>query len=227
MRTWLDSTSNPLCYRSPVFARRCLVSAVLAMPVVGCSLFEGKSWVYVDNGSSSAVEVSVDGGKVVTAPVRGTALVKVGAGTHRFLVRRGNEVVYDQSREFPDSPTVAKYVLNPDGNVRYTRKRVKYRPRTWGRELPLLPFQALQEAVVLKPDPWVPGWFDYVPGEAPPAEIKTKEGETPEPVARLCRIAASDYDLVANAKDAVTKDLHAVMSTEAEDALRRVLGACP
>jgi hypothetical protein len=208
---------------------RRLVAAIAALPLLSCALFEGSAWVYVDNGSAALIDMSVDGDKPVTAPAKGMALIKLRAGRHRFVVRRAGEVLYDQSREFPDSPTVAKYVLNPDASNRYTSKRVKYRARSWGQtpDLPMYPSEALKQAVVLKPDPWVPGRFDYVVGEAPPAQVSTKAGETPQPVDQLCRIAAADYDLVSSAKEAVATNPRTSMTAEAEGALGRVLDACP
>ena len=207
---------------------RSLMATLLALPLLGCSLFEGSAWVYVDNGGASPIEVSVDGGDPMTAPVKGVAVIKLRAGSHRFLVRRGGEVLYDQSTELPDTPTVATYVLNPDGSNRYTSKVVKYRPSSWGgANLPLLPFQALQQAVVLKPDPWVTGAFDHVLDEAPPAESTTKQNEEPRSLNQLCRIPAADYDLVSSAKVAAAKDPGTDVDSKVVDALERVLKACP
>lgn len=200
--------------------------AVLSLPILGCSFVEGRAWVYVDNGGSLPFEVSVDGAKPVTAPAGGAALFKLRAGTHRFLVRRGSEVLYDQSKTFADSQNVIKSVLNPDGGNRYLRKQVTYSSNAQAPQSPRSRSQVLRETFLLKPDPWIEGRFDLVLDESAPPEVKVRKGDRPPSPVRLCRVTVSDYDVLTAAKE---QDKHGGSLDTGADALavlERVLRAC-
>ena len=211
---------------------RLLVAVVALSASQGCSMFESRTLVYVDNGGTAEVEVRVDEAAPVTIAAGSYSAFKLKDGSHRFVVRRQGQVVYDQSRSFPKSEKVAKYVLNPDMSRRYTSEAVGYTTYTSGPRFGEDPGQALRATALLKPDPWVAGSFDEVLDETPPDSVRVKRGEIGAHRNRLCRITPEDHDRLAAAKAAYMDALRGApnqlprLEGDAEAALQRVLRAC-
>ena len=213
--------------------RRLLVVVALSVPL-GCTFFESKVRVYVDNGGSADFEVSVDEATAVTVPAHGYAVLELKPGSHRFVVRRQGQALYDQSRTFPTSDKVTKYVLNPDMTNRYTTQVVNYHGSGWSAPtFDTGAGDALRATALLKPDPWVAGGFDEVLDETPPKSVRKKRGNLDPVRIRLCRIAPADHDRLAAAQAEYLKALQnkpdqlPSLDSDTEAALQRVLRACP
>jgi hypothetical protein len=200
---------------------------------IGCGAFEPKVHVYVDNGGAVAWEVSVDGATGVVVPAYGRSVLKLRPGRRRFVVRGQGQTVYDQSRDFPETGKVTKYVLNPDMTQRYTAASVNYAPSGPPRlHFDTGPGMALRATPLLKPDPWVKGGFDEVFDEVPPDSVRLKRGNVQATRMRLCRIKPEDYDRLTADQSAYLAAEQAKpaeaphVGDETVAALRRVQDAC-
>ena len=211
---------------------RQLAAVVVLCAAAGCGS-EPNVHVYVDNADAVAVEVSVDEAQGVAVPAGGQAVLKLKPGKHRFQVRRQGQVVYDQSRDFPESDKLTKYVLNPDRTRRYTSDSVTYRSYSTSGRPDQDAGTALRATPLLKPDPWVSGGYDDVFDETPPDSVKLKRGTVATTRMRLCRITPEDHDRLATAQADYLKALRArpaempSLDDDTVAALNRVLRACP
>lgn len=177
------------------------LALVAAASLAGCSLFGGKVSVYVDNGADQPIEVVVDGGAPVSVPAGGVATIQAAPGSRKFTVRRGGAVVYDQSHDLAaEQDGAAKYVLNPDRTRRYQVGAVYYKKKKpYGSSgLPSFDpvWDVLKDLRILEPDPWLLGPYHAVFGESLPETIQVREGDTPSPKFKVCRLTSADYDLL-------------------------------
>lgn len=179
--------------------KRLLLSLIAVLS--GCSLFRGEVSVYVDNGSTDPIEVSVDGGSPVPVAAGGVGTLKMTPGARRIVVRRRGEVVYDETRTLQvDAAGASKYVLNPDRTRRYVVAWVSYRrPGYQARSFDPVG-DALQHLLPVEPGPWLKGAHHAVLGETLPETIQVKQGDNPAPRSRVCRVPPSDYDLLVAAR---------------------------
>ena len=210
-----------------------LVAAIWTV-VSGIAPRPKNAWIYVDNGGERPAAASVDGGPPVTVGPGSAGVLKTTAGTHTVTVRDGSTVVYEGQKTFAPRSEVQKYVLNPDRTQRYVVETVYY-----GSTTPRLPFaespewaanRVLERVVLLTPDPWVAGAFDEVFDERPPETVKQRRGEVGTKVhKRLCRVAAADHALVAEAIKVVraAPTVPFLPSPAQASAIDRVRAACP
>jgi hypothetical protein len=211
----------------------CLIACATSIAwQTACGLLEPKIWIYVDNGSSSAVEFRIDEEPSVEVPPQNVIVIKTRAGARHIVVRRGNETLFDETREFAETEDVSKYVLNPDKEHRYVMEAVKYRSRTnsfSGLNLPSI--DALGDAVnrlrLLEPDPWVAGAYHDVFDEEPPETVREQLGVDVRRY-RLCRLDPEDYDLIMAAKAAQQARTwsSALASSDLIEAVQRAVSAC-
>lgn len=205
--------------------------AATALPLtLACGLFEPGVHVYVDNGGPVDLQVSVDEAPAVVVPARGYSVLKVKAGSRRFVVRRDGQVVHDQARDFPASDTVTKYVLNPDLTRRYVSESIGYRTGPSAPRFDLGPDHALRTTVLLKGDPWVAGGFDALFDEKLPESVRVQRGTVQATRRRLCRLATEDHDVLAAAQAAMRSKPGSILTSlppQVEAALNRAMSACP
>ena len=89
------------------------ISVVLLL--CGCEYTVG--YVYVDNGGSKPVTVTVDGKDMGTIAPGSVERLTVDLGPRQFRVTRGKSVVYNKTHKIDsgDRPyRIPQYVLNPD-----------------------------------------------------------------------------------------------------------------
>ncbi len=103
--------------------------AALTASLASCSLTPKDVWVYVDNAGNQTLEIAVDDQPAVKAePGECTKLV-LPPGEHRFLIKNGQEVVCDLTRNLEKSDRIGvgrKYLFNPDKLTRYQTYEAKY-----------------------------------------------------------------------------------------------------
>jgi hypothetical protein len=113
-----------------MFARfhHLLAAGALAL-AAGCSFPPADVWMYVDNTGHEPLTVSVDGQEAATVAAGKFEVVKRPPGEHKIVIRRGDEVVFDGSKEFKAGEQFGmrrKYLLNPDGATRYAIYTAEY-----------------------------------------------------------------------------------------------------
>ena len=65
---------------------RLLLAVVALAATQGCSMFESRTLVYVDNGGTAEVEVRVDEAAPVTVAAGSYSAFKLKDGSHRFVI---------------------------------------------------------------------------------------------------------------------------------------------
>lgn len=91
--------------------------------------FGANVWIYVDNTSDQPVNVRLDDASPTTVEPNSFAVIKCRDGQHRLRVQRGDEVLFDETKDLtrprdPEQPT--KYLLNPGAKGRYHKHTVQY-----------------------------------------------------------------------------------------------------
>jgi hypothetical protein len=86
-------------------------------------------WVYVDNGRDEPMVVTVDGQEAASLSPGDFAKLVCPPGEHRFLVRCGQQVLFDGTQDLVKSDKLGvgrRYFFNPDHRNRYATFDVKY-----------------------------------------------------------------------------------------------------
>jgi hypothetical protein len=131
--------ANPFALREPrgpSFLKRllglALFVALLALIAYGIRLYRESikkdSWIYVDNVSSSPVEVLLDGQRQATVGPGKHEIVKCHSGSKHVQVLKGGESIYDQTHRLAEGSdhSPCRYLLNPGGQGRYWHYQVLY-----------------------------------------------------------------------------------------------------
>ena len=89
----------------------------------------GNVRVYVDNTGDQPLTVSLDSDVKATVAPGTFGVIKCRDGSHRLEVKRGGEVVFDETKDLSkpadkDKPT--KYLINPGATGRYHKHSVQY-----------------------------------------------------------------------------------------------------
>ena len=120
-------------YRQFFGAFAFLIPLVLvALGVGGYALYQrwfaAKVWLYVDNTGERPLTVRLDGDVKTTVAPGAFAVVKCREGSRRIQVSRGDETVFEDTKELckPAGKEVAKYLLNPEATGRYATHSVQY-----------------------------------------------------------------------------------------------------
>jgi hypothetical protein len=103
--------------------------ALIGVCLSACSLGPKAVWVYVDNAGEERLEITVDDRPAVYAAPGEFAKIVLPPGEHRFLIKRGEEVLCDLARNLEPSDRFAmvrKYLFNPDKLTRYQTYDAKY-----------------------------------------------------------------------------------------------------
>jgi hypothetical protein len=108
-----------------------LITAVVAFGLALAAVYfitKIDVWIYVDNGGSQPLQVSLDGSQAATVAPGQVEIVKCRAGKTRIQVKRGDQVVFDEVKNLqkPDNRDVGKYVLNAELTRRYWIYDVEY-----------------------------------------------------------------------------------------------------
>jgi hypothetical protein len=151
----------------------------------------------------------VDGQPAVQAPVGEFTKLALAAGEHRFLIKSGDAVLCDLTRQLEISNRIGatrKYLFNPDKLTRYQSYEAKYGTNRLAgvMQASLLQYQKdpqlkrqyvyrqlLKEVQLVPGDAWndVTG-IDYI--LTPPPEYVFSKGTTRRTV--LCRVSQPLYD---------------------------------
>jgi hypothetical protein len=173
--------------------------------------------IYVDNGGSQPLEVSLDGSHAATVAPGQVEPIKCRTGRTRIQVKRGGEVVFDEVKDLqkPDKQDLRRYVLNPEETRRYWIYQVEYGnpfsafnlsqfdPLMLGMDHDQWVKAKYQELArkpnLMEPRPWVDAEIeacDFVLEKAP-ASLK---GEMFAKRRVLAHIDRRDYDLIVQAR---------------------------
>jgi hypothetical protein len=177
---------------------RLIVLATVAVAVVGGMLYLALGPnvdVYVDNGSAEPIAVFLDGAEKVVVSAGAVKSFSCTSGSHRFVARRGDTVVFDETKtvESRGKAGRGKYLLNPEATNRYRTLEVQY-----GMSIPTFgtyrddehKCRLHVEALGLIPAaPWIDVHPDYVL-EKPPAEVEGNLLASRTVVARVPRVDA-------------------------------------
>ena len=106
------------------------VALLLVVLTAGCSLPDTAVWLYVDNTGQEELVVTVDGkNETSVAPGEFESVRGLYPGEHKIVIRRGDEVVYDETMDFKPTEifgSVRKFLVNPDGEQRYAIYTAEY-----------------------------------------------------------------------------------------------------
>jgi hypothetical protein len=113
------------------YAWAVVVPAVAVVAIVAAVLYgvlRTDIWIYVDNGDTQPLEVTIDGSRRTTVAPGTFGLVKCRSGERHIQVRRGEAAVFDEVKQLKpgDKKSVAKYLLNPGLTRRYRTRVVEY-----------------------------------------------------------------------------------------------------
>jgi hypothetical protein len=213
-----------------------LIAAVVAFGLALAAVYfitKIDVWIYVDNGGSQPLQVSLDGSQAATVAPGQVEIVKCRAGKTRIQVKRGDQVVFDEVKNLqkPDNRDVGKYILNPELIRRYWMYDVEY-----GIPFSSLNFDQFSQLVMdgdrdqwvksryqelarrphlIEPGPWVeadPEQCDHVLEKAP-----TSAGGGLFAKRRvLARMDRQDYDFILEARkktNPTMADLQALSET--------------
>jgi hypothetical protein len=135
--------------------------------------------VYVDNGGPDPIAVFLDGTeKIVVRPGK-AASFSCRSGSHRILARRGDRVVFDETKTVESRGWAGrgKYLLNPEATNRYRTVEVQY-----GMSIPSIGTYRddedkcrlhVESLGLLPAGAWIDVHPDYVL-EKPPEEVEGK-----------------------------------------------------
>jgi hypothetical protein len=187
--------------------------------VAGCVLLtSGRDvWLYVDNGGSEPMVVTIDGEEQAAIDPGGFALIKCEPGEKQIQVRSGDKILFDGVKDLKKSDRIGasrRYLFNPDGRNRYLTYTVHYGTdpleALFGSQEDRLPeahraavraaYQQMAGQVELLPaDPWfeVP-WAAYVLTPAPSSVVTSSYTEQRTV---LARVDPRDYAFLAAARD--------------------------
>jgi len=215
--------------------------ALVSVAAVGLLSCGRDVWIYVDNGGSEPMTVTVDGKEEATIAPGEFALIKCQPGEKQIQVRCGDKVLFDGVKDLQKSDTLAtsrRYLFNPDSRNRYLTYSVQYGTSPLEGlfsededELPENRHSAVRAAYqqmaaqteLLPPDPW----FEVPRGAyvlTPAPEFVTTSSYT-EKRTVLTRVDPKDYAFLAAARekqDPTEEDLGAL-----GEVLERVLDGEP
>jgi hypothetical protein len=228
--------------RSGRLALRLLLAlCVVLVGVVGLLSTGRDVWIYVDNGGSERMVVTLDGKEEASIAPGEFALIKCQPGEKRIQVQCGDKVLFDGVKDLQLSDALGasrRYLFNPDNRNRYLTYTVKYGSSpleglftTAEDDLPdnrqsttRADYQKLAAEVdLLPPD----AWFEVPAGAyvlTPAPEFVTTSAYT-EKRTVLTRVNPGDYTFLAAARekqDPTEEDLDVL-----DEVLERVLGAQP
>jgi hypothetical protein len=185
------------------------VFALAAVGVAAYLLLRPDCEIYVDNGGSEPITVSLDGSSEITVAKGQVEKIPCRAGSHHITVWRGGKVVFDETRELTKaSRGKNKYILNPEKSNRYWQRTVQY-----GIGIPNFSFyindldryhKIAAQVSLLTPGEFFEVSADHVLEPAP----KTVKGKFMDSRKVVARVSRSDYDLIAGAekKQSVTSE---------------------
>lgn len=177
----------------------------------------GDIWVYVDNGGSKPMVVSVDGKEAATIPAGKFAKLECPAGERKLRVESGGSVLYTGTKDLKASEKFLvgrRYFFNPDSHHRYLVYTVKYGSSPFegvlksalvgspsDRDSALrMAHRELEMLFKLMP---ASSWFE-VPDRAlvlqPPPEYVTTKGYSATRTV-LTRVEGKDYDFLEAARN--------------------------
>jgi hypothetical protein len=224
-----------------VLWRIVLALAVVSVGVVGLLSCGRDVWIYVDNGGSEPMTVTVDGKEEAIIAPGEFALIKCQPGEKQIEVRCGDKVLFDAVKDLQKSDTLGvsrRYLFNPDNRNRYLTYTVQYGTSPleglFSEDEDQLPenrrsavraaYQQMAAQVELLPPD---SWFEVPNGAyvlTPAPEFVTTSSYT-EKRKVLTRVDPADYAFLAAAhekKDPTEEDLGAL-----DEVLERVLGGEP
>jgi hypothetical protein len=208
--------SGRLFWRLGLVSRLVLMLVVVSVAGVGLLTTGRDVWIYVDNGGSAPMVVTIDG-KAATIDPGAFVLIKCQPGEKQIQVRSGDKVLFDGVKDLQKSDKLAtsrRYLFNPDGRNRYLTYTVHYGTDPlevlFGSKEDKLPedqraavraaYQQMAGQVELLPaDPWfeVPsGAYVLTPA---PASVTTSSYTEQRTV--LARVEPKDYAFLAAARD--------------------------
>jgi hypothetical protein len=107
-----------------------IVPAVAVVIVAGVlyDVLHPDVWIYVDNGGTQPLEVTIDASQRTTVAPGNFALVKCHSGERRLQVNQGETHIFDEVKQLEPGGVngVTKYLLNPGLTRRYRTRVVEY-----------------------------------------------------------------------------------------------------
>ncbi len=205
------------------------VAVVVGIGVVGL-LNSGKDvWVYVDNGGTEPMVVSLDQKEVVTIPPGQCDKIVCQPGEHRLTIRCGEKVLFDEVKNLEKSDKIGvgrRYFFNPDNRNRYRTYVVQYGtsplegllnfkddgpPADKKNRIRVVYEKLAAELKLLPPDPWFEAPAGAYVLTDPPAFVTTRGFTERRTV--MTRVDPKDYDFIIKAranKDPTETDLAAL-----------------
>ena len=156
---------------------------LLVVLTAGCSLPDTAVWLYVDNTGNDELVVTVDGKNETRVAAGEVESVRgLYPGEHQIVIRRGDEVVYDEKKAFKPTEifgSVRKFLVNPDGEQRYAIYTAEY-----GHN----PFKGSTRSIV-------GGLMGQMPTETQFDFHDLKKAVTPLPAERFVDLGNTEYIL--------------------------------
>jgi hypothetical protein len=197
--------------------------------------------IYVDNGGTEPVTVTVDGDEKPAVPPGQADSFPCRAGSIRIVATRGGQVVFDATKTIePRGKVRRKYLLNPEATNRYRNAEVFYGESYASRAPHYRPnrdelLRAFAEELSLVPPT---DWVDVAPDDVLEAPPKSVQGNISATRRVLTRVAKEDADYVlktiASWKDQAEYqlDFRAMEQrkkeySQVEEALKRIEAASP